>query len=247
TSLNAAYGKFYQTPASYQIALDPLNQLLRSSLATHYIVGLEHVFTEDTRATLEVYHKDLTGVVVENDTTNILNNSGSGYAQGIELSFQKKFTKGFVGSASYSYSVSKRRDEDLSALYDFEFDRPHIVNLIAGIELSEHWQLGVKFQYASGNPYTPVIGVAQKNGVFYVVDGATNSSRYPDYHKLDIRLDRKFEFGSWTLTAYLDLWNVYNRQNVLAYSYKVDNAGVLSTTTRLDFGTLPIIGLSAQF
>ncbi|MBI4429944.1 MAG: hypothetical protein HY562_12595, partial [Ignavibacteriales bacterium] len=148
---------------------------------------------------------------------------------------------------SYSYSVSKRRDEVGSTLYDFEFDRPHIVNLIAGFELSEHWQLGVKFQYASGNPYTPVIGAAQKGGVYYVIDGEKNSARYPDYHKLDIRLDRKFEFGSWTLTAYLDLWNVYNRQNVLAYSYKVDNIGAISTSTRLDFGVLPIIGLSAQF
>lgn len=247
TSLNAAYGKFFQTPASYQIALDPLNELLRSSLATHYVLGLEHLFSDDTRATLEVYHKELAGVVIENDSTNILNNKGSGYAEGIEFSFQKKFTRGFVGSASYSYSVSKRRDNSELPLYDFEFDRPHIVNLIAGIALSEHWQLGVKFQFASGNPYTPVVGAVQKGGVYYVVDGAKNSTQYPDYHKLDIRLDRKFEFASWTLTAYLDLWNVYNRQNVLAYSYKVDNVGVVSTTTRLDFGILPIIGFSAQF
>jgi len=247
TSVNAAYGKFYQTPASYQIALDPQNELLRSGLATHYILGLEHILSEDMRATLEVYHKDLAAVVVENDTTNILNNNGSGYAEGIELSLQKKFTNGFVGSASYSYSVSKRRDEAALPLYDFEFDRPHIVNLIAGIGLSEHWQLGVKFQYASGIPYTPVVGVTQKGGVFYAIDGATNSARYPDYHKLDIRLDRKFEFDSWTLTAYLDLWNVYNRQNVLAYTYKVDNSGIITTTTREDFGVLPIIGLSAQF
>jgi len=247
TSLNAAYGKFFQTPASYQIALDPLNQLLRSSLAIHYVVGLEHVFNENTRATFEIYHKDLTGIILESDTTSILKNSGSGYAEGIELSLQRKFTQGFVGSASYSYSVSKRREEDVLSLYDFEFDRPHIVNVIAGIALSEHWQLGVKFQFASGNPYTPVVGVAQKGGVYYVVDGAKNSARYPDYHKLDIRLDRTFEFASWTLTAYLDLWNLYNQQNVLAYSYKVDNAGALTTNTRYDFGILPIIGLSAQF
>ncbi len=247
TSLNAAYGKFFQTPASYQIALHPLNESLRSSLATHYILGLEHLFSEDTRATLEVYRKDLASVVIENDSTNILDNKGSGYAEGIELSFQKKFTRGFVGSASYSYSVSKRRDTDEFPLYDFEFDRPHIVNLIAGIELSDHWQLGIKFQFASGNPYTPVIGAAKKGGVFYVVDGERNSARYPDYHKLDIRLDRTFEFASWTLTAYLDLWNVYNRENVLAYSYKVDAAGALTTNTRLDFGILPIIGLSAKF
>ncbi|MEX1277419.1 MAG: TonB-dependent receptor [Bacteroidota bacterium] len=247
TSINAAYGKFYQTPAPYQIALDPDNLSLRSSLATHYVVGFEHLFAEDTRGTIELYYKDLAEVIVGSDTTDVLRNTGSGFAQGLELSFQKKFTNGFVGSASYSYSVSKRRDAARLPLYYFEFDRPHIVNLIGGVELSESWQLGVKFQYASGNPYTPVVGAGMKNGSYYVVDGEYNSARYPAYHKLDVRLDKKFHFSSWTLTAYLDLWNVYNRQNILSYSYKVDSDGIITTTPRYDFGVLPIIGLSAQF
>ncbi|MDP2207563.1 MAG: TonB-dependent receptor [Bacteroidota bacterium] len=247
TAFNMAYGKFYQTPASYQIALDPINQQLRSSNATHYILGVEQLLRDDIRATVEVYHKDLSNVIVENDTTDILYNTGSGYARGIEFSLQKKFTDGFVGTASYSYSESKRRDANGLAEYYFEFDRPHILNLIAGIELGEGWQLGAKFQYSSGNPYTPVVGIAEKNGTFYVVDGAYNSARLPDYHKLDVRVDKKFVFNAWTLTAYLDLWNVYNRENILDYSYKVGSNGIITETPRLDFGILPIIGLTAQF
>lgn len=247
TSLNASFGKFYQTPAAYQIALEPQNVFLMSSLATHYIVGIDHLFAEDTKFTVEAYYKDLTEVFVANDTTDVLTNAGSGFARGIEFSLQKKFTDGIVGSASYSYSVSKRKDASNLPEYYFEYDRPHIVNLIGGIELSETWQLGFKFQYASGNPYTPVVGTAIKNGTYYAVDGAYNSSRLPDYHKLDIRIDKKFVFEKWTLTAYLDLWNVYNRENVLSYSSKVDATGVITTTPRLDFGILPILGLSAQF
>jgi hypothetical protein len=247
TSFNLAYGEFYQTPVSYQIALDPINQQLRSSRATHYILGVEQLLRDDIRATVEVYHKDLSNVVVGNDTTDILFNTGSGYARGIEFSFQKKFIDGFVGTASYSYSVSKRRDTDGLTEYYFEFDRPHILNLIAGIELGEGWQLGAKFQYSSGNPFTPVAGVTEKNGTYYVVDGEYNSARLPAYHKLDIRFDKKFVFNAWTLTAYLDLWNVYNRENILDYSYKVDSNGLITETPRYDFGILPIIGLTAQF
>ncbi len=247
TSFNMAYGKFYQTPASYQIALDPINQQLRSSNATHYILGVEQLLRDDIRATVEVYHKDLASVIVGNDTTDVLYNTGNGYARGIELSLQKKFTDGFVGTASYTYSESKRQDAGGLAEYYFEFDRPHILNLIAGIELGEGWQLGAKFQYSSGNPYTPVVGIAEKNGTFYVVDGDYNSGRLPAYHKLDVRFDKKFVFSAWTLTAYLDLWNVYNRENILDYSYKVDSNGLITETPRLDFGILPIIGLTAQF
>lgn len=247
TSLNASYGKFYQTPALYQIALDPANTLMRSSLATHYVIGISQIFAEDTKATIEVYYKDLKNVVVANDTTDILTNAGSGFSKGIEFSYQKKFTNGIVGSASYSYSISKRQDASNVSEYYFEFDRPHILNLLAGIELSDTWQLGFKFQYASGSPYTPVAGVAMKQGTYYVIDGGYNAARYPDYHKLDIRVDKKFKFDTWTLTAYLDLWNVYNRLNVLSYTYKVDSNGVITTKTRNDFGLLPILGLSAQF
>ncbi|HEX2869011.1 MAG TPA: TonB-dependent receptor [Ignavibacteriales bacterium] len=247
TFLNASYGIFYQTPALYQIALDPLNRQLKSSRAEHYIAGIEHLFTGDTRASVELYYKNLSNVVVENDTSDILNNNGSGLAKGIEFSLQKKFTGGFVASASYAYSVSRRRDFNGQPLYYFEYDRPHIVNLIFGMELSESWQIGAKFQYAAGSPYTPVAGTIMKKGTYYVVNGEFNSARYPDYHKLDIRVDRKFSFNGWTLSAYLDLWNIYNRQNVLSYSYKVDSSGSLTKNIRTDFGILPILGVTAQF
>jgi hypothetical protein len=131
--------------------------------------------------------------------------------------------------------------------YAFEYDRPHIINLIAGWEAGNNWQLGFKWQFASGNPYTPIIGTFEKNALYYVIEGEKNSARYPDYHKLDFRIDKKFLFGSYTLTAYLDLWNVYNRSNVISYSYKTDSNGAVSETARLDFGLLPIIGITAQF
>ena len=246
-SFNAAYGTFYQTPASYQMAQDPANTSLRSSRAIHAIAGVGYLFGDDTRGTLEVYRKDLRGLVTGSDTSGVLTNAGSGYAEGVEVSVQKKYTSGLVGSISYSYSVAKRRDDDELALYNFEFDRPHILNVLAGFELNDTWQLGVKFQYASGNPYTPVADITLRNGTYVVVDGLRNSVRYPSYHKLDVRLDRTFRFASWTLVAYIDLWNLYNRENILAYTYKVDNAGTMTSTPRYDFGLLPVIGLSAKF
>ncbi|MGE5497063.1 MAG: TonB-dependent receptor domain-containing protein, partial [Syntrophothermus sp.] len=245
--LNASYGIFYQSPALYQVALDQQNLRLKNSRSVHYIAGTDYLFADDARASVELYYKDLSSVIVENDTTDILNNNGSGVAKGIEFSFQKKFTGGIIASASYTYSVSQRKDNDGQPLYYFEYDRPHIINLIFGMELSESWQIGAKFQYVSGNPYTPVAGSALKKGTYYVIDGGFNSARYPDYHKLDIRIDKKFRLNGWTLSAYLDLWNVYNRLNVLSYSYKVDSAGKIIQKVRNDFGILPIVGFTAQF
>jgi hypothetical protein len=176
-----------------------------------------------------------------------LTNTGSGYAEGIELAVQKKFTEGIVGSFSYSYSTSMRRDIPTAPLYAFEFDRPHIINVIGGYELGNGWILGAKFNFATGSPYTPPVGVISKHGKFYVVNGEINSTRYPDIHRLDLRIDKRFTFSSWTLTAYLDLWNVYAKKNIISYSFSVDDNQNIVRTEQLDFGLVPLIGLTAQF
>jgi len=176
-----------------------------------------------------------------------LTNAGSGYARGIEFYIQKKMSKNLVGSVAYTYSVSKRRDANILPEYDFEFDRPHNFTLVGGYKLSDKWQIGAKFQYASGSPYTPVVGAVQKGGEWFAVDGEYNSARYPDYHRLDIRVDRRFHFRTWTLSAYLDLWNAYSRENVSSYRYDIDDNGVITREATYDFPMLPILGISAQF
>ena len=78
------------------------------------------------------------------------------------------------------------------------------------------------------------------------MDGEVNSARYPDVHRLDLRLDKRFVFNTWTLTAYLDLWNIYNRNNVISYKFSVDDHQKIIRSEQLDFGFLPIIGVTAQ-
>ncbi len=80
-----------------------------------------------------------------------------------------------------------------------------------------------------------------------MVEGETNSARYPDYHKLDIRIDKQFIFESWSFSIYLDLWNVYNRDNIISYSFRADTNGEILTIPRYDMGITPILGFTAKF
>jgi hypothetical protein len=41
-----------------------------------------------------------------------------------------------------------------------------------------------------------------------------NTLRYPAYHRLDLRLEKRFAFKKWSLDAYIDVQNLYNRKNV---------------------------------
>ncbi len=246
-SFNLAYGTYYQTPAGYQLALHEQNAELKSAQATHYIAGMDYLLSQDTRLTLEVYYKDLDNLFVTSDTTRAIDNQGSGFARGVELFIQKKMSNNFVGSLAYTISQSRRKDSNFLPEYDFEYDQRHNISLITGYKFFNNWRIGIKFQYATGMPYTPVTGSRQIGEDWFMIEGSKNSARVPDFHQLDLRIDKYFRFMSWTLCAYLDLWNVYNRDNVIFYSYKLDDQGQISRSANYDFPTLPIVGFSARF
>lgn len=248
TTINAAYGHYYQTAAPWQVALHPSNTALRSSGSVHYVAGLGHLLSNDTQVSLEVYHKELSDVFVHSYSTRITTNEGSGYARGVEFCVQRKMSRGLVGSLAYTYSVSVRRDGESLPEYYSEFDRPHNLTIVGSFAPSDRWRIGAKFLYATGSPYTPIVGSEQVDGEWYTVRGAKNSARYPDYHMLDIRVDRTFKFAGWSLMAYLDLWNVYGHQNVTLYNYSIDADGTLVRTTPDEAPRmLPILGLEARF
>jgi hypothetical protein len=245
--INGAYGYYYQTPAAYQVALDPANIELHSSRAVHHILGIEYLFNSGTKISIEGYHKDLDNTFTSYDTSYVISNYGSGFSRGIEFYLQKKMTDKLMGSVAYTYSVSKRKDYKSSPEYYFNFDQKHSFTFIYGYKISENWQIGAKFQYNTGMPYTQIVTTIRRGQNWYIVEGEKNSSRYPDYHKLDIRIDRSFHFNSWSLTAYIDIWNAYNRKNVIYYRFEADENGNIHCEETYDFPILPILGISAQF
>ncbi|MBN1998246.1 TonB-dependent receptor [candidate division KSB1 bacterium] len=247
TTFNIAAGYFYQTPAPYQMAQHPDNSGLRSSYSLHYIAGVEHLILEDTKLSVEVFFKDINNAFVFSDTTNRIHNHGSGYAKGLEIYLQKKLSHRISSSLAYTYSLARRRENDSLPLTSFEFDQPHNLTALASYKLTRNWQIGIKFLYATGLPYTPVVGTRNQGDKWYIVEGEKYSARYPDFHKLDIRIDRNFHFTNWSFKIYLDVWNVYNRDNILLYTFDPQENGVIKTTTATDFPLLPILGMSAQF
>lgn len=249
TSLNAAYGHYYQTPAPYQIAENESGTVLQSSLSVHKVVGISHRLSKDTRVTLEAYRKELENGLVHDYATRETTNEQTGLARGMEFCIQKKMGRSLVGSIAYTYSETRLKDRPGLREYYSEFDRPHNLTIVGSWKVSEDWQLGAKFQYASGTPFTPITGAEQRDGSWYMLRGLRNSDRYPDYHMLDVRVDRTFRVGGVTLLAYLDVWNVYGQQNVTLYGFEVGEDGTVNKLIADDGlpKALPILGIEARF
>jgi len=115
----------------------------------------------------------------------------SGRAYGAELMARRRSTTGVYGWASYTLSLSERLRDGRWRPYDF--DRTHLVNLVAGIPLGRSWDLGVRLQYQSGKP-EPVLGEAV--------------ARNAGYARFDVRFDKHAAWRNWILDFYVDITNV---------------------------------------
>jgi len=106
---------------------------------------------------------------------------------------------------------SERRNDLTGETFRFEYDQPINATLIANYKLTQEWSVGGKWMYTSGRPYTPIVGTSgtYPDGRPIPVYAGINSGTLPDYHRLDLRIDRHLLYDTWKLNAYLELNNVY--------------------------------------
>lgn len=103
----------------------------------------------------------------------------------------------------------------------------------------------MRWIYAGGAPYTPFdLEASQQLNRAVLDENRINEARYPDYHSLNVRLDRRFHFSSSNLIFYLSVWNAYDRKNIATYYWneKENKQDVI-----YQWSMLPIFGLEFEF
>jgi hypothetical protein len=262
TNLNWSIGRYSQAPSYIWLAANEQNRLLEFIGVTQYVLGLDHMLRADTKVSLEGYIKrysDYPASVMR--PYLVLANTGAGYggsedgyssfgldplvsrgsgsAQGVELLVQKKLSEvPCYGTVSISYNRAEFKAID-GVERPGSFDQRWIINVGGGYILNEKWEFSAKFRYATGRPYTPYDQFGYQNPALY------NAARIGANHSLDVRIDRRWSFGSWTLVTYADIQNIYNRKplSVPRYNARLGQA----ETVVASIGILPSIGVSAEF
>ena len=262
TTLSASTGIYYQSPEYLWVSAYPMNENLEFIKAYHYVAGIEHLFTPELRFSIEAYYKDYknypvstiipTYVLISGGTENGPNlifgeavSEGVGYARGIDISLHKKLTgNGFYGMINYSLSESK-----VTGLKGGEkpgsFDYRHNLTIIAGYQITNDWLVGLKFRYTTGRPYTPFdIAASTYYGRGVSDFNDFNGARFKDYNRLDLRVDKKWNFKNLSIVTYLELQNTFNTENVYSYFWN-EYKNELGTIYQWKF--LPVGGFSIQF
>ena len=229
SQVSVAGGMFYQDPDNmYLLAgLKPGMQV-----ATHYIANWQYS-KDDRTLRLEGYYKNYADLVREVyntydpntyrtivDTTT-LNNSGHGYAQGLELFWRdKKSVKNLDYWISYSYIDTRRLYQNFNYEATPTYIANHNLNLVAKYFVDK-WQtnFSATYSFASGRPYYNPNNNPNDPSKFL-------SDRTPDFNNLALTVAYLHSFGKWFTVFYLSLDNITNQHNVFGYRYSYNSLGV---------------------
>ncbi len=261
TSLNFSTGIYHQSPSYIWLEAFESNKNLNMIKVDQFVLGIDHKISVDALLKVEGFYKKYsdyptsqirpylilanTGAGFEGSQGNFssfglepLVDAGFGKARGIEFSIQKKLSDiPYYGIFSLTYSKS-----DYTPLDGIErsgkYDQNWLVNLSGGYKMNEFWEASMRFRFASGAPYTPFNSFGMQEVINY------NSNRLKSVHSLDIRVDKRWYFSSWTLITYLDVQNIYNRKNSTSVRWDPREQKIDETSS---IGILPSIGISAEF
>ena len=261
TSLAGAAGVFYQSLPPILLLQKERNQDLPDPTAYHFVLGFRHLLTDNTRLSIEIYNKEYNHLPLDPAQPGLfifdelfygdffsnhenLNAAGKARSSGIEIMLQKKLADKLYGVVSASYFRTRYRDF-LGIWRNRIYDNRYIFAVEGGYKVNKHWQLGLKWNYAGGAPFTPFDLEASQvanSGIFDSLH--INAKRLPVYHSLNIRMDKRFYFRTSNLVLYLSIWNILNRKNVASYYWNtIDNF----PARVLGWGLLPAVGVEFEF
>lgn len=236
--VNFNTGRFYQQPSYTTLGYkNPAGVLINKEndlkyiAVDHIVAGLEWLPTEDSKITVEGFYKnydkypfsvaDSVSIGSKSASFGIFGNeevlsTGQGRAYGAELLYREQMIKGFSIILSYTLVRSEFKDA-FGSYIPSSWDNRHIVNLTVQKKLPRNWDIGAKWRFSGGTPYTPydmelssIKAAWDARGQGYLDYSRFNSERIKPFHQLDVRVDKQFYLDKWSLMLYFDVQNVYN-------------------------------------
>lgn len=172
-------------------------------------------------------------------------------AEGIEVLVRGRPHPRFGWWVAYSYSRAEDRLDGRTV--PRSLDQPHGVTVDLDFRLPRDWRLNLAWRFHSGWPTTPVearlVADPDEEGEggeleLLPVFGALYSERLPAYHRLDVRASRRWELRRSTLTFFVDVQNLYDRENLAGFDVSVDEeAGVVELEEEHWPGLFPSLGV----
>lgn len=209
--------------------------------AVHALLGWRQSLAPGFQFSVEGYRKWMRNLPVPvwshmvQFTSELARASGHVYGADIRLEYDRG---AFYGFAGYGYTLTEYKTSqdhfmewfgEASRRYHPPHDRRHQVNLMAGLDLG-NYTAGVRWELGSGLPFTRPMGfdelhrytdklpiVKHEFGTQRVIINDFYQGRMLSYHRLDVSLERAFDFPTSQINLRIGATNLYNRANMFYY------------------------------
>jgi len=242
--LNFNTGRFYQEPAYTTMGYKNeagimVNQdRLKYIQSDHLVAGVEWLPERESKISVEGFYKkyrnypfsltDSISLASKGADFGLFGNepvesTGEGRAFGAEFLYRNRDLFGTNLTISYTLVRSETlpRKESLSDLgwIPTTWDNIHLLNIYGFRQFKGNWQVGFKWRFVGGQPYTPYDTYTSSLVQYWDVTGFPaqdfnqyNQQRFKPFHQLDLRVDKEWFLSRITINLYADIQNVYNFQ-----------------------------------
>ena len=248
-----SYGHFFKIPsfenlytnpdffvqASSNVSSTTGNPNLNAEKNVIYEIGLQQVLFENFALNFSLYYRDIRnwlGMEIINTYEGFKYaryiNRDYANVKGFILTLDKRFADYFGIKFDYTYQIAQGNASDPRAVFNnnqsnppieetksvvpLDWDQRHTLNVNLNVGVPGDWTVGMIFQYGSGQPYTEDPRISQ--GVRF-----ENGGIKPTFYNVDLRADKTFDLGGFTINTYLLVYNLFDIRNEF---------GVYATTGR---------------
>lgn len=246
----------------------PSGPFVEPQLLDQYAFGFfKNMWDREFTLETEVFYKDIQNRVDYIDGANLIANNaieqvilnGEARAYGWEFLFRKN-TGDLQGWIAYTLSKSEQRtparnSEEIGInngqWYNTPYDKTHDIALYGNYRLNETWSFNSNFVFQTGQPTNFPIGQFEFQGLVIPYYGLRNSTRLPNYHRLDVAATltpRKNKGRNWQSEWVFSIYNVYNRMNSASINFRQNqDTGINEAVRTSIFGIVPSVTYNFKF
>lgn len=163
---------------------------------------------------------------------------------------QQKLVKNIFVVFSYTYVRSEFSGTD-GLLIPSAWDNRHLISALLGRKFSKGWELGLKYRFAGGVPFTPFDLEASRVNYASIGSGVLdysllNQNRLGAFNQFDFRLDKKWNFKRFTFDLFLDVTNAFLQASPAYPRYTFRRTGDNLGFATSDGQPLKVDGSNAQ-
>ncbi len=277
-AVNASIGRYYKLPPNTILGFRDNTLALPNKGASyirsdHLVAGISLDPSRTTQISLEAFYKRYDNYPVSlRDSVSLANlgadfavfgneaieSVGLGRTYGLEFTYQRKLSNNFYGLLAYTLYRSEftgfDRDEFLPSLWD----NRQLVSFTGGYKIGNSLEIGARLRYAGKAPFAALDREAtlEEYPALIFDYSSLGEQRLAALNSLDIRIDKKWNFRTWTLDAYLEVQNITGSElpSAPTYGLRRDEAGNVQQPRELveiepssSGQVLPTIGIVIDF